>query len=359
MNLTYKNIQPLSVKVLSEEEGILECIVSVFGNKDSYNERMIYGCYKKSLEERVPVGLFMHDWLLPVAKTLEAVELAPNDYRLPNEIKQLGGLYVKAQYNLETERGRDAFSDLKNGIVKEFSVGYAEKQSVWNKELNCKDVTEAWLYEWSSVIVGANPSTAVISAKENNMKKFELIERLKSEFLGEYAEGNMTMSAVSSLMDSMYYRVLYECCFSESMSKADKMQLWNSACEEFKSLSASVMSALIPEGDEMQELQMDFEETFGKSISATLGSNRLKDEIETATTFMKSLLTRIDTLGALRANDRKKEGRVFSQSNYNSLEECCNSLEGVCGTMRSLLDSAKPEKAPDLSLLKLKFENNK
>ena len=55
----------------------------------------------------------MHDWNAPVAKTLEARELAPNDPLLPDNIRGLGGLYVKAKFNMNTQRGREAFSDIK------------------------------------------------------------------------------------------------------------------------------------------------------------------------------------------------------------------------------------------------------
>jgi hypothetical protein len=50
----------------------------------------------------MPKGVWMHDWKTPVAKTLEAKELLPGDPLLPPVLKDNGGAYVKAQFNLGT-----------------------------------------------------------------------------------------------------------------------------------------------------------------------------------------------------------------------------------------------------------------
>lgn len=165
MQLKYKSIpfEQSHFKALDDTQGITEQIVSVYQVEDSYNECMVLGCYAESLKNRMPNGLFSHDPRQPVAKTLEAKELRPGDPLLPPAIAQYGGLYIKAQYNLETQRGREAYSDLKNGFVKEFSVGYQELEST--EENGKRYVTKVDLTEWSSVIRGANPDTNLISAK--------------------------------------------------------------------------------------------------------------------------------------------------------------------------------------------------
>lgn len=150
----------------ADAEGTIEAIVAVFGNVDLAGERILSGAFSKSLSVKLPKGIWMHNTELPVAKTIEARELEAGDALLPDHLKDLGGLYVKAQFNLNTQRGKDAYEDLKFGTVDEFSIGY----QVLNSELKegVRELTEIELYEWSPVLVAANRATSLLS-----MKKFD------------------------------------------------------------------------------------------------------------------------------------------------------------------------------------------
>lgn len=166
MKLEYRNLPVFEVKVLDKKEGIVEAIVSVYNNIDAYNERIMHGCFNESLMEKMPKGVWMHNWREPVAKTLVAEECLPGDMRLPEKIKHLGGLYIKGQFNLDTQRGKEAFSDIAFGIVDEFSIGFSIITSTYNKDTGITDLIKGRLYEWSPVLYGANPATAVVSVKE-------------------------------------------------------------------------------------------------------------------------------------------------------------------------------------------------
>lgn len=171
-NKQFKSFDTALVKALDSQEGILEAIVSVFGVVDSYGERVMPGAFQKSLQRKLPPGVWMHDWSQPVAKTLEAAELLPGDPRLPESIREFGGLYVKAEFNLDTQRGRDAFSDVAKGIVDEFSIGYYLISSEKDPD-GVLNLTEIDLAEWSPVLRGANPMTvplAVRAAEEREGK---------------------------------------------------------------------------------------------------------------------------------------------------------------------------------------------
>lgn len=150
--------------IKSAGEGIIEAVVSVFDNVDSYNERVIQGAFTKSLETKMPKGVWMHNWELPVAKTIEAVELKAGDARLPEEIKSYGGLLIKGKFNLNTQRGKEAFSDIAEGIIDEFSIGYTVNQESIGTD-GVRELLDVNLMEWSPVLVGANPSTALLSLK--------------------------------------------------------------------------------------------------------------------------------------------------------------------------------------------------
>lgn len=145
--------------------GIIEAVVSVFNNVDAIGDRIRPGAFTRSLARKLPKGVWGHDWETPVAKTLEARELLAGDTLLPQSLAELGGLYIKAQFNLSTQRGREAFSDIEFGIVDEFSIGYRVKDAAFDEETGIYELLEIELYEWSPVLVGMNPATALISCK--------------------------------------------------------------------------------------------------------------------------------------------------------------------------------------------------
>ena len=114
-NMETKEKRTVDIEVkAATDTGMLEAIVSVFYNIDSYGDRMMPGFFNESITKKLPKGVWMHDWTMPVAKTLEARELMPGDMMLPEKLRSLGGLYIKSQFNMETQRGREAFSDIKN-----------------------------------------------------------------------------------------------------------------------------------------------------------------------------------------------------------------------------------------------------
>lgn len=155
---------PMRTKVLDEASGVCEHIVSVFGVVDHGGDRILPGFFAKTLAEKLPKGVWCHDWTIPVAKTLEAMELMPGDERLPDDIRDFGGLYVKAQYNLDTQRGREAFSDVSGGYMDEFSIGFTVTKEAKEKN-GVNNLIEGRLFEWSPVLWGMNPLTRHISAK--------------------------------------------------------------------------------------------------------------------------------------------------------------------------------------------------
>lgn len=162
-----------STKVLSEHEGIVEAIVAVTGVVDKVNDIIVPGASAKSLLGRKPKGVWSHDWTTPVAKTLEAEEWMPGDPRLPATTRSgdpwpadAGALVVKAQYNLDTQRGREAFSDvLFFGEDQEWSIGYKATKSAVDRQTGIRHIKSIDIAEYSQVLFGAAPLTSSLSHK--------------------------------------------------------------------------------------------------------------------------------------------------------------------------------------------------
>lgn len=166
--LLHKAMTASGVKVLDDEHGIVEAYVAGIGNKDSVGDIIQPGAFIESLGKRMPKGVWSHNWDLPIAKTLEIYEVSPGDPRLPVKMasRGVGGLYVKTQFNLETQRGRDAYSDVKFfGDESEWSIGYAENETEYSKELGANLLHKIDLYEYSPVLFGANPLTSTVGIK--------------------------------------------------------------------------------------------------------------------------------------------------------------------------------------------------
>jgi HK97 family phage prohead protease len=162
-------------KVVDEAQGLVEAIVNSTGIVDLQKDNMNPGCWDelcKSMslgETKYPTVLWGHEWLLPVGKVLHAEELYPGDARLKaaKAKKDSGGVRIIGQYNLETQRGREAFSDVKNGLISEWSVGFMPTDDGHHYDKSgIHQITKVGIWpEVSNVLVGASPGTYTAIAK--------------------------------------------------------------------------------------------------------------------------------------------------------------------------------------------------
>ena len=133
--------------------GEITALVSVFGNTDFANERVMPGAFTKSLANKLPKGVWAHDWKQPIAKTLEGHETDK-------------GLVIRALFNLDTQRGKEAFSDTKFGLM-EFSIGYSVVKDSIEEKSGVRELHELLLHERSPVLVGMNPATELLTIKSD------------------------------------------------------------------------------------------------------------------------------------------------------------------------------------------------
>lgn len=158
---------------LDEAQGIVECFVAAVGNKDSVGDIVATGAFSKSLQRRKPRVVWGHNWNDPIGKVLEIYEVPPNDPRLPSKMKAagVGGLYARVQFNLQSEKGREAFSNVAFfGEEQEWSIGYKTLRSHFDPKVQANILHEVELYEVSPVLHGANQLTATISVKSDEEK---------------------------------------------------------------------------------------------------------------------------------------------------------------------------------------------
>lgn len=136
-----------------EKAGIIKGYGSYFGNKDSDNDVITKGAYKKTIAEngdRVKY-LYQHDMNQPIGKMSELYE----DDK---------GLVFVAEI-AKTQLGNDVVQLMKSGVITENSVGIMPIQK--NNKGNYREITEVKLYEISAVTLAANDQAKILDVKGN------------------------------------------------------------------------------------------------------------------------------------------------------------------------------------------------
>jgi len=136
-----------------EKAGIIKGYGSYFGNKDSDNDVIMKGAYKKTIAEngeRVKY-LYQHDMNQPIGKMTELYE----DEK---------GLVFVAEI-AKTQLGKDVVELMKSGVITENSVGIMPLQK--NNKGDYREITEVKLYEISAVTLAANDQAKILDVKGN------------------------------------------------------------------------------------------------------------------------------------------------------------------------------------------------
>jgi len=154
-------------KVLDEREGIVEAYVNTMGVVDHDGDVIDPEAFKKSLIDPIHIPVLAgHDHSQIVGKVLtgSAHHIDGEEYKL----------FARMQMNLETQAGREAFSNIAGGFVREWSVGFNIPNPgavVYDRggQKAIRRIMELDLVEVSSVIRGASPATGTIAAKSADM----------------------------------------------------------------------------------------------------------------------------------------------------------------------------------------------
>jgi HK97 family phage prohead protease len=162
-----KSASLTAFKFASGDSGAVTGYGSIFGNVDSYGQRVLPGAFAKSLtrhraEGTRPLMLWQHNPGEPIGRWTEFVE-------------DNVGLRLSGDFNLNTTKGRDAREHVKAGDVSGLSIGYyviAERQNGLILEL-----VELDLAEVSVVSFPANREARVGGVKFESLADIERVLR--------------------------------------------------------------------------------------------------------------------------------------------------------------------------------------
>lgn len=162
-----KLVFPLSVKIAESADGTFSGYGSVFDVVDSYQDAVVRGAFSESISNRMPALLWQHNSDFPIGIFTDVREDSL-------------GLYVKGQLNLEVQKGREAYSLLKQGAISGLSIGFRTIEEESENDIRYLKKIDLW--EVSLVTFPANQSATVTSVKNaEDIKTERDFERLLRE----------------------------------------------------------------------------------------------------------------------------------------------------------------------------------
>lgn len=136
-----------------QEDGIVEVLAVAYDIVDDYGTRFIKGVFNASLEQRLPVIAFGHDWSDPIGRAIS--------YRETDE-----GLYLTARLDVggAVPRADQAYQQMRSGTLTDVSVGFwrlADRTA----DDGVTEIIKGDLDEVSVVLRGAVPGAKVLAVR--------------------------------------------------------------------------------------------------------------------------------------------------------------------------------------------------
>ena len=160
-------------------EGQVEAYVNTMGVRDHDGDIIDPEAFNASIKANLPIPVLSgHDQKQIVGKVVfaRAEELEAPEHRL----------LARIQMNMDTQIGREAFSNIAGDFVREWSVGFniPGPDAVDYEKLGKETIRRIKNLDWvevSSVIRGASPATMTIAAKSDNPDEIEEVEDITTE----------------------------------------------------------------------------------------------------------------------------------------------------------------------------------
>lgn len=173
---------PVKIKAAGDGDGIIEAMVATY-DVDSGGDKIIPGAFAKTLDEWAASGQpmpfiwsHMHDDIdAYLGDVIEAREVAPSSGPT-KALDDPGGLYVKAQIDMDDPKSAKAYRLLKSGRVNNYSFAYEVRDSAPSKDNpDVLELRELGLFEVGPTLIGMNRETRTLSVKRDR-----LLQQIKS-----------------------------------------------------------------------------------------------------------------------------------------------------------------------------------
>lgn len=136
----------------ASEDGVIEILAVAYGVTDDYGTQFRRGTFTESLEQRLPVIAWGHQWTEPIGRA--------TGYREADE-----GLYLTARLDIggAVPRADQAYEQARSGTLTDVSVGFMRRADEERDGVTV--ITKADLDEVSFVLRGAVPGAKVLAVR--------------------------------------------------------------------------------------------------------------------------------------------------------------------------------------------------
>ena len=165
-----------------EADGTFEGYASVFETVDHHQDQVVPGAFQKSLatmreRQYTPKMLWQHDTQAPIGVWMDLRE----DGR---------GLWVKGRILLDLQKGKEAYTLLKEGVVDALSIGFRIIKALKGDQ-RLRRLEEIDLIEVSLVTFGANPHARVSYIKTQESTQYGLFVARLQEIRRQMVEESL------------------------------------------------------------------------------------------------------------------------------------------------------------------------
>lgn len=214
-----------------QEDGSFTGIASMYGNKDLGGDIVEKGAFTKTLQENNSVPLlWQHEQKMPIGLgTLEDIDK---------------GLMIKGQLNLEVEKGKEAYSLIKQGAIKGLSIGYDVVKQKFDKSVRL--LKELKLWEVSVVTFPMNMEATISSVKSEDIDSEEKGLDLQTTLIEE--ESRTKLWKLKDLLDSTIRAIMNK----NDLDNDAKLKLIDNTLAQFHTLYMASITFNITNGIKMQ-----------------------------------------------------------------------------------------------------------
>ncbi len=202
----------------------------------------------------------------------------------------------------------------------------------------------------------------------NNVRTMNTTENKRSEYLGEFMEANVTVSALSRVTDALMYNVFYDCCYNENIPVEESKIILSNALDEFKSYCLQIFDLLqqLDASDNAEESATRiFAESLRKAFNdpkdcSPINGQRYKQQLQQALNAVRDCSDRTTAIANLRSESKMI---LVSDENHKTLSEIHSegvvSLSKLSDFLRSTNPKANEETLTKANTLRSKILQRK
>lgn len=168
-----KAFTPLTFKAAGEafdggtlKDGEFVALAAVFGNIDSYGDRLVKGCFEETLGEWAASGntmsvIYSHQWADPLSNIGAVLDIRETEE----------GLLYKGLADLDDPVSRKVYNLMKGRRITQQSFGFdiLDAREVIEDEKYVFEITKAHLFEVGPCLVGVNRATDLLDIKSGGV----------------------------------------------------------------------------------------------------------------------------------------------------------------------------------------------